>query len=296
MISKKILFPLSTGLLFSGAYISAKYTTVDLGPLTTSFLRYLVALVFLSFFLIHYKIGILNVARGDIGSFFLLGLSGILGYHYFFLLSLRYTVVANTAIINAASPILTAIAAAIFIKERLTWSNYSGVVLAFIGVIVLLVRGSMANLLGMNVNIGDALMLLATLSWVVYALVVKRLIDKYSGFTITFYATLFGVALLFLLALSENFTYQIQHISDSSIYAVLYMGVCSSGLGYLLYNLSIREIGPTRTSSFVYSLVPILVAILALLFFGQPITWVMVCSMVLIIAGLNFVLVDKKKN
>ena len=229
------------------------------------------------------------------GYFFLLGLSGIVGYHYFFLLSLRYTVVANTAIINAASPILTAMAAAVFIKERLIGKNYAGVILAFMGVIVLLVRGSLANLLGMNVNIGDALMLLATLSWVVYALVVKRLVDKYSGFTITFYATLFGVVLLFLLTLSEDFAHQIQRISASSIYAVLYMGVCSSGLGYLFYNLSIREIGPTRTSSIVYSLVPMLVALLALLFFDQSITWVMICSMALIIAGLNFVLVDKKK-
>ncbi len=68
------------------------------------------------------------------------------------------------------------------------------------------------------------------------------------------------------------------------------MGICGSGLGYLLYNLSIREIGPTRTSSFVYSVIPIIVAVLALLFFAQTITLVMVASMALILIGLRMML------
>ena len=67
-------------------------------------------------------------------------------------------------------------------------------------------------------------------------------------------------------------------------------GVCGSGLGYLLYNLSIRKIGPTRTSSFVYSVIPLIVAVLALLFFQQPITPIMIGSLVLILIGLQMML------
>ena len=289
-MSRKILVPLATGLLFSGSYISAKYTTSDLGPLTTSLLRYLVALIFLTFFLIRQKTDSLRVARSDLFRLALLGLSGIVGYHYFFLLALRSTAVANTAIINATSPILTGVLAAVFVHERLRVRNYTGVGIAFLGVVVLLARGDVQNILGMKINVGDAIMLLATLSWVVYALIVKTLIHKYSGFTITFYASLFGVFFLFFLALSENIAEQLRAVSMSSIVAVLYMGVFASGLGYLFYNLSIREIGPTRTSSFVYSVVPILVAVLATLFFRQPVTPVMICSMILIVLGLNFML------
>lgn len=293
LIPKKILFPLSASLLFSGSYISAKYTTIDLSPLTASLLRYSVALVFLSFFLFHYRISSLRVKQKDLLKLLLLGLSGIVGYHYFFLLSLRYTEVANTAIINASSPILTGIMAAVFVKERLHFKNYAGVAGAFVGVIVLLVRGRIDNLIGMKMNVGDAIMLLAVFSWVVYALIVKTLIRKYSGFTITFYASLFGVVLLSFLASSENAFEQVRNISSASIFGILYMGIFASGLGYFLYNLSIREIGPTKTSSFVYSLVPILVAILAFLFFRQPITPVMVSSMILIIIGLRFMIRGK---
>jgi drug/metabolite transporter (DMT)-like permease len=71
------------------------------------------------------------------------------------------------------------------------------------------------------------------------------------------------------------------------------MGVCGSGLGYLLYNSSIREIGPTRTSSFVYSVIPLIVAVLALIFFQQPITPIMIVSMIFILIGLRMMLAVK---
>lgn len=286
----RVLLPLMTSVLFSGSYIAGKYTTLDLGPLTTTLLRYLVALLFLSVLLLHYKRGALVLERRDIFPALLLGLFGIVGYHYFFFLSLRYTDVANTAIINALSPVLTSMAAALLIKERLGRRNYVGVVVAFLGVLLLLSRGSMDAILDIEFNKGDLLMLLSVVSWMIYALLVRKMVDRYSGFTLTFYATLFGVLMLLFLAPGEAPIGNIRDISRASLLSVLYMGICGSGLGYLLYNLSIREIGPTRTSSFVYSVIPIIVAGLAWLFFQQPITPIMVASMVLILTGLHLML------
>jgi len=124
----------------------------------------------------------------------------------------------------------------------------------------------------------------------VYALLIRTIVDRYSGFTLTFYATLFGVLMLLFLAPQEAHLGQIEEISRASLLSVIYMGVCGSGLGYLLYNLSIRKIGPTRTSSFVYSVIPLIVAVLALLFFQQPITPIMIGSLVLILIGLQMML------
>lgn len=287
---KNARFALLTSLLFSGSYIAAKYTTSDLGPITTSLLRYTVALAFLVIILIHHKKTTLKISGKDIPKLILLGLSGIVGYHYFFLVSLRYTEVANTAIINATSPILTGIMAGIFLREKLTPRNYLGIIVAFIGVLLLLSRGHIQNILMLRINIGDAIMLLATLSWVVYALIVKTLLPKYSGFTLAFYASLFGVLVLAALSVGEKPWFQIQSISTASALGVLYMGIFASGLGYLCYNLSIQKIGPTRTSSFVYSFVPVLVAALAFVFFNQPVTLIMAVSLVIIIIGLFSVL------
>jgi len=286
----RVLLPLMTSALFSGSYIAGKYTTLDLGPLTTTLLRYAIALAFLSALLLHYKRDALYLRRRDIFPALLLGLFGIVGYHYFFFLSLRYTEVANTAIINALSPVLTSMAAALVIKERLGRRNYVGVVVAFLGVLLLLSRGNIDTILAVGFNKGDLLMLLSVVSWMIYALLVRTMVDRYSGFTLTFYATLFGVLMLLLLTPAESPLETVRGISRASLLSVLYMGICGSGLGYLLYNMSIREIGPTRTSSFVYSVIPVIVAGLAWLFFQQPITPIMVASMALILVGLHLML------
>jgi drug/metabolite transporter (DMT)-like permease len=286
----RILFPLTTSVLFSGSYIAGKYTTVDLGPLTTTLLRYLIALLFLTLLLARYKGSALKLHRRDLVPAIILGLTGIVGYHFFFFLSLRYTEVANTAIINALSPVLTSVMAALIIHERLSRWNYAGVVLAFLGVLVLISRGDFDAVLAVRFNKGDLLMLLSVVSWMFYALLIRTMLERYSGFTLTFYATLFGVLLLLVLAPVEAPWEQVRQMSRASIVSVFYMGICGSGLGYLLYNLSIREIGPTRTSSFVYSVIPLIVAVLALLFFMQAITPIMMVSMVLILAGLRMML------
>lgn len=285
-----------TSVLFSGSYIAGKYTTVDLGPLTTTLLRYFIALLFLSGLLLHYKGRALYLRRRDIFPAVALGLTGIVGYHYFFFLSLRYTEVANTAIINALSPVLTSIAAAVFVKERLERWNYAGVAIAFLGVLVLLSRGDVDAILALEFNKGDLLMLLSVVSWMVYALIIRVMVERYSGFTLTFYSTLFGVVILLFVAPQEGALDQVRAISSVSLMSVIYMGVCGSGLGYLLYNLSIREIGPTRTSSFVYSVIPLIVAVLAWLFFLQPITPIMVASMILILTGLRMMLAQNRER
>jgi drug/metabolite transporter (DMT)-like permease len=191
---------------------------------------------------------------------------------------------------------MTSVAAAFLIKERLSRGNYVGLVLAFLGVLMLLSNGQIETILAVRFNKGDLLMLLSVISWVVYALLIRSMLDRYSGFTLTFYATLFGVLMLLFLAPQEAPLGEIQAISRASLLSVLYMGIGGSGLGYLLYNLSIREIGATRTSSFVYSVIPLMVAVLALLFFQQPITPIMIASMALILIGLHMMLAVKSRE
>ena len=288
----KVLLPILTSFLFAGSFVAGKYTTVELGPLTTSLLRYVIALGVLGLFISRSSspTKALRVARADWGAMALLGLFGVVGYHYFFFTSLRYTATANTAIINAFNPVVTGVMAALFIGERLTRRQYGGIVVALLGVLTLLTQGRITTLLTLELNRGDALMLCAVLCWVVYSLIIKQLSPRYSGLTITFYAAVAGVGQLLVLASLESWWGQLEALSAASWIAILYMGIAASGIAYLLFNLSIQSIGPTRTASTVYSLVPIFVAALAWLFFREPLTGPMVASMGLILLGVNVVL------
>jgi drug/metabolite transporter (DMT)-like permease len=299
MFPKKFWVPLLTSVCFAGSFVAGKYTTYDLTPLTTTLLRYIVALLFLGLLSTNRKIfprpaGIAWVSfRRDLFYFALLGLFGIVGYHFFFFSSLHYTRVANTAIINATNPIVTGMMAAAFIKEKLTLKNYIGIAGAVAGVLLLIsqshtVPGNFALAFLSDLNIGDLLMLLAVISWAAYGIIIKKLSNRYSGLILTIYAFVFGVLELLILTIFENPVGQLRTMSLGSLLSVLYMGIFASAVGIWLYNLSIEAIGPTRTSSLVYSLVPIFTAVLAGLFFAEPITAVMVISGGLIIISLRY--------
>ncbi len=285
-----------TSLLFAGSFIAGKFTTIDLSPLVTTWVRYSITLVFLTGLLLLYQRSAFKINPSDLIALCLLGWFGVVGYHYFFFLSLQYTAIANTAMINATNPVITSLAAAIFLKERLTLKNYWGGLIAFLGTLILLSQGNLNNLFGLKFNLGDGLMFLAVFSWVIYSLILKQLSTKYSGFTLSYYAAVFGVLLLSILVLTENPIAQLQQISKPSLLSVAYMGIGASGLGYLQYTLSVAKIGPTKTASFVYSFVPLFVAILAFLFFQQSITVLMVISMIFIVIGVNLMLTLPPKN
>lgn len=287
---KKLYLPLLPAIFFSGSYIAAKYTTFDLGPLTTSFLRYAIALIFLCFLIFYYKPAILRIEKRDIHQFVLLGLFGIVGYHFFFFSSLKYTSVINTGIIHAFSPVLTGFIAALFIKEKLSLRNYVGIFLAFLGVLILITQGKLQTIFELSFNLGDILMVLAVLSWVIYSLIIKGMSKKYKSFTLIFYATLFGLIMLFFLAIFEGGITQVQNISLRSIISILYMGIFASGIGYLLYNYSIKDFGPTKTSSIVYSVSTILVTIFSFIFLKETMTFSMIISTVFVISGLHAML------
>lgn len=285
-----IALPVVTSMLFAGSFVAGKYTTEEIDPLTTSLGRYLIALVFLCALVGHYKPSALKVARRDIALIVLLGLSGIAGYHYFFFSSLRYTDLANTAIINTISPVLTGFAATALLGERLGMRTYAGLGITILGVIFLLSGGNLSSLYQGQFNTGDLLMLMAVVCWVVYALTLQALSTRYSSFTLTFHAVLSGVIILAFLASAHQPLSQLMVMSSTSWYALIYMGVFASGLGYLLYTYCVSNLGPTRTSTTVYALVPLFVTALAWVLFGQSITTAMLVSAVLILTGLYLVL------
>lgn len=282
-----------TSLLFAGSFVAGKYTTDDMGPLLITLLRYAIASIFLQ--LLVWQQGdigqrIADASTADKGGLFLLGTFGVVGYHFFFFSSLRHTAVANSAIINAFNPVVTGFLAAVVLKEKLAVRNYLGGAIAILGVLVLLTNGNLLSLSQLQFNRGDILMLYAVLCWACYSILLRNLGQRFSGLAMSYYGALFGVAQLSLLVWSELLESGWPSLSWPSILGVFYMGVGASGIGYLLFTLSIQRIGPTKSTSIVYSGVPLWVALLAWLFFSEAVTYWMVVSMGLILIGLRTVL------
>lgn len=249
---RQSLLAILTSLLFAGSFVAGKYTTSEMGPLLITLLRYAIASLFLQL-LVAYKgnIGsrIGQASQSDKICLFLLGTFGVVGYHFFFFSSLRYTAVANSAIINAFNPVVTGFLAAAILKEKLAVQNYVGGAIAILGVLILLTSGDLFSLLQLQFNQGDLLMLCAVLCWAGYSILLRHLGKRYSGLAMSYYGALFGVVQLAVLVIPELMKSGFPTLSAASVLGVLYMGVGASGIGYLLFTISTQRIGPTKSTS-----------------------------------------------
>lgn len=284
----KPVFPAAiTSVLFSGSFLAGRVAVDAVRPLTLTWLRYVIAVIVLGM-----MTGRSLPPRGwwkkHLLSLMLLGVTGIVGYHFFFFKSLTLTTVTNTAIINAASPVVTGVLASLLLRERLSAVQYLGILSTVVGTMLLVSRGTgvLLTTTVSAINGGDLLMMLAVMCWAVYAIVLRKTIASLSSQAATLGAMIVGVVMLTPLMFSEAPVSQLSNLSVVVAVSIVYMGTAASGLGYLLYTVSVRNIGPTRTAGIVYSLVPVLVALLSAVIFDEAVTAVTAASMGCVVGGL----------
>lgn len=280
---------LATAAIFASSSIAGKLASEELSAPTIILIRSLLACGFLGLLASHQGTLSLKVRFAHIVPIGLMGAFGIVGYVYFFLSSLDYTTVSNTAIIGSLAPAATALAASVFIGERLSGRRYAGVMVCLVGVLLLISKGNWRSIVAVEFNYGDRLMLCAVGCSVGYGLIAKRLSGLYPTVCLTFYMTIAAVLILTLWVNPVELV-AVGEVSTIALLALAFMGIVASGVGYLLYNMTVKAIGPTLTSCSVYSATPLLVMTLSNWLFQEPVTALSAASALTISAGLYLAL------
>ncbi|HOT93632.1 MAG TPA: DMT family transporter, partial [Methanoregulaceae archaeon] len=124
------------GLVWGGAYVAGRLVAVEMTPFAAVAVRSLLASLCLGLVLAAAPRGTRTVARADLPAMVLLGLSGVFGFNVLFFLGLESTGAVNGTLIGATNPVLTGLLAGILLRERIGPIRWLGVVLSFIGVLV----------------------------------------------------------------------------------------------------------------------------------------------------------------
>ncbi|KRQ86760.1 putative inner membrane transporter YhbE [Caloramator mitchellensis] len=273
-----------SALFWAGAFIAAKLSAPYITPFTLTFLRFSIATVILYFVLkYHFKTDLV-ITKKDIPSFLFTGIVGMFGYHVLFFIAMKHTTAINSSLIAASNPILTTIFSIIILKDSPSYKRILGILLSFTGVVLTITNGNIGNLFSLKFNLGDIIMLLAVLMWGIYSVFSKRIMPKYNPFLITFYSFLICTIFIIPLVILENPFGYFKDVPFFSIAAVIYMAIFPTVIGYLVQQISIKEIGPSKTSIFV-NLVPIFSIILSILILNETISWVKLSFALLIISG-----------
>lgn len=147
------------------------------------------------------------------------------------------------------------------------------------GVIILLTKGDLEQIIRMEFNKGDLMMLAAVLAWVFYSIIGKKV--EVPPMTTTAVSSLFGVFMLLPFSFfQEGSKTEWNFLTVSGI---LYMALFASVASYLFWNVSVRIIGPSQSSVFL-NLVPIFTVLMSLAL-GDTITRSQIAGGVIVLTG-----------
>jgi drug/metabolite transporter (DMT)-like permease len=194
---------------------------------------------------------------------------------------------AIAAILNGAVPLLVIVLAAlVFPDEPITLGRLVGIVVGYVGVVVLVAPGLAGALSGSEVT-GEVALLGSTVSYAVGAVYARRNIKGLRPMIPALFQV--GFAFLIVTALALVFEKPLAVAwNTNALIAVLWLGLLGSGAAYLIMFRLLGRIGATATSQLAY-LLPVVGIVTGALMFGEQVDARVVGGTGLILGGVTLV-------
>ncbi len=182
------------------------------------------------------------------------------------------TTATNIALIYAATPVAIAALGVKLLHERMSAAQRVAIVFALAGVLFIIVKGDIGNLLAVRFTVGDGWIVGAAISWTVYSVLLRRW-PSVLGPAARLAAIIGGgIVVLLPFTLWEWWAGPALPISPAAIGLVVLAAVVPGVLSYTAYSYLQRELGASRTALLLY-LAPVYGAFNAWLFLGEMPGW-----------------------
>lgn len=260
------LYPFLAIVLWAGNVIVSKLAASAISPVAITTYRLLLVLLLMGPFILR---PLWNNRAAIRKHWWKLALSGLLAMAAFQSLSYRAaesTTATNMAIVTALIPLLTALLSVVVLGEAITIGMAVGSVFSFVGLLYLVGQGDMGAVLRDGVHLGDGLMLLASFSYALYGVLLKRWKMDVPVWQAIYVQAL--AALVFMLPQFLLLAPGTAALDARTLPLIGYSGIGSSLLLSFLWIEGVKKLGPNRCSIFI-NLLPVLTALFAILWLRE---------------------------
>jgi drug/metabolite transporter (DMT)-like permease len=267
----------------------------DLSFTNLTIMRFFVVCIVLIAILLLQPKRFSKLHKKDIIPIFMLGFFGVMVYHLGLNYGEQYISPGAASLIIATIPVLVVIMALVFLKEKITSKKLLGVIIALCGVVIISILGTPGASIEINYIHGALAVVIAAVMGAFYTIAGKKLLERYTALSLTVYAMLFGsVALIPLLFLNPSIIDQVTAMSAYSWFAIVFLGVFSTVIGYVLWYVGLEIKSTSEVSVYLYA-IPVLSTIISYFLFDDKITLFFVLGGILVIVGLVLVNIKDKK-
>tara|TARA_B100000674_G_C37978772_1_gene980840 strand:+ start:1461 stop:2342 length:882 start_codon:yes stop_codon:yes gene_type:complete len=256
-------------------------------PFIITFGRFFFACVWLFAILLLRRKGQL-VGREFLGTFLLLGLTGIFLHNVLMYEGLEYISASMASLIFAFIVVQVAIIDSIINKKIPHKKSIVGMFFSVIGILIVVTDGQIVALPREELGWGAVLIFGSAFSWAVYTVVSRKALKTYSPLTVTTYASGVGLILVapFPLASIEE---SIHIFTDAqSLLFLIFLGVVSSAITFIWHQQALEKIGALSTSIYL-NLVPIFGILSAAIILGENLNEFIIVGGILVLLGIILV-------
>lgn len=277
------LLLLFAAILWGGQPTVLKGLIRELSPIAITFYRYM-GISSILLVILYFGNGKLVVPRGRQTLLLVaMGLSGITLNNIFQFTGLHYSTAINCSLVSSTTPALTAILAAMLLREKLALVQWIGILISFFGILFLLTHGSLKALLTLTFNYGDILYFASQICWAAYSILGRKIMDELSPMATTAWAGLAGALLTGIYAFWSG-TDLMPGITSNGMAALTYMTIGGGVLAMTWWNKGVKVVGPSKASIF-FNIVPIAGMIFGVVFLAEPLGMSEIMASFWIISG-----------
>lgn len=284
----KIWKPLVAAILWGFSFIGMKYALFEVEPVVIVLIRQLLGIILLSLLAVKTR-NSFSITMKDF--MWIVLLSVFTTFHMWIQLTgLKETTATNSGWIIGLTPVFIAILGAVFFREKITLTQFTGIVIAFLGLLLLVGNGDFSSIDFIS-NKGDFLVLASSFTWSVYTIITKKITLNYPPMMTILY--LFVMMSIFVspFAINQTNINAVLHLSVQAIAALLFLGIFCSGVAYVLWAQALSEMPSTKVGAFLY-IEPFVNILGAWLLLSEHITLLIMISGLIILGGV--VMVNRK--
>ncbi len=278
-----VLLTLTT-LFWGGNTIASRLAIGEVSPMVVVALRWVIVSAIMLAITFRSLKKEWPLIRANLGRMTLMATFGFTGFNTLFYIAAHHTTAVNLGIIQGSMPVLVLIGAMITYGVRVRALQAIGIFITLAGVALVAAQGDLGILLNLSINPGDGLMLIASLFYAGYTLLLRNR-PKISG--LVFFTILSLVAAVTSLPglAYEYSTGALQWPTAKGWLVVLYIAFLPSSLAQIFFMRGVELIGPARAGVFI-NLVPIFAAGLAIVILGEPFRLHHAIALALVLGGI----------
>ncbi len=223
--------------------------------------------------------------REEIPDMVVLGALGMWICGAFVYIGGRTTTAANIGLLYAMAPVMIAAVSSRMFGDRLSPVQILGVALAASGMLLIILKGSLENLLAVRFTAGDLWVLTAVLCWTTYSILLRRQPSCLGPFARLTAITMGGVLVLLPFTAAEIVDVGLPTDWPRALMLAAIAALLPGFGAYQAYSFMQRELGPARTGLVLY-LGPLYAALVAWWLLGERPVWYHALGACLILPGI----------